>query len=251
MTFERWHDNSLFSVLRRLLVGLQLCRSLNEPRVRPIPCSSDVWSLTRRHSFTSASERAVVRPLFLKENSFHRRRHRKVATRQTLPKIQTSLSCRRFSMTGCFLLHLRMSGRWSCLSLQLIWCWTRNKAQLSPACFLLISRAWVPELSVSHNRLVQRFSFSAASLPKQPSTQLPPYLPPRDLKGENILSLRQDRDRWCWVLGIAAAQRIRCPLLVLLACEWDHPVYPLTSDAAFHACLRAPRCTCEAAALLP
>lgn len=43
------------------------------------------------------------------------------------------------------------------------------------------------------------------------------YLPPRDLKGENMPSLRRDRDRWCWVQGVVAVRRIRCPPL-LLAC---------------------------------
>lgn len=40
----------------------------------------------------------MVFPLFLMENNFHHRRHRKVAMRQTLPNSQMSLSLRKFSM---------------------------------------------------------------------------------------------------------------------------------------------------------
>lgn len=73
----------------------------------PIFTCADVaqlhWPKLLSHSVTSASEDDVVFLLFFVENNFHSRRHRKVATRHTLPKIQRSLSLRKFSMMEAFL----------------------------------------------------------------------------------------------------------------------------------------------------
>lgn len=149
-------------------------------------------------SFTCVS---VAPPLFLTEKSFQSRRHRKVATRQTLPNIQISLSGRRFSMMGGFLLLPSTSGGSGSYLDRLSW------------------GVWDVGDSLDLNSL--------------PAAGVHPSSHPRDLKGEDTLSLRQDRDRWCWVLGIVWVQRTSWSVS-----ETPPPslsMYPLTSDAAFRA----------------
>lgn len=77
-------------------------------------CSTGAQTVSRYITCVSAD--AVVLPLFLVENNFHSRPHRKVATRHTLPNIQISLSFRRFSMMETFLFQSLMSTCTGCLS---------------------------------------------------------------------------------------------------------------------------------------
>lgn len=65
---------------------------------------------------TCLSADNLVFPLFLMENNFHHCRHRKVATRHTLPNIQMSLSLRKFSMMKIFLFLSLLSACTGCVS---------------------------------------------------------------------------------------------------------------------------------------
>lgn len=62
--------------------------------------SAIILSMTAENNSCSTCKSAgdAVFLLFLMENNFHHFRHRKVATRHTLPSIQISLSLSKFSM---------------------------------------------------------------------------------------------------------------------------------------------------------
>lgn len=75
--------------------------------------STGEWTLSCCITCMSA---VLVLPLFLWENNFHSRPHRKVAMRHTLPNIQISLSLRKFSMMETFLFLSLLSACTGCLS---------------------------------------------------------------------------------------------------------------------------------------
>lgn len=114
--------------------------------------------------------------------------------------------------------------------------------------FLLISWARAPELSVSHNRLVQRFGLSAAGSPAQtphPASSLPPTTGPKR-RGHAVSETRPRQV----VLGSGYR---RCAENQMPAAAG---LLVRPPDVSFNfgrsiSCLRAPRCACEVAALLP
>lgn len=179
-------------------------------------------------SITCASGGGVV---FLVENKFHSRRHRKVATRHILPNIQISLSLKKFSMmqTSLFLPQVlcpisaslpsvvkesRVEGKklltWGETTGLRLWNQQASVAVhwLSVCCSL---QSWTRTGNFTVLPPTHQVTHSLC-------TRLPPCLPPLDLKGENMPSLRREQDRWCWVQGVVAVRRIRCLLLLLLAC---------------------------------
>lgn len=193
------------------------------------------WPKLLSCSVTSASEDDVVFLLFFVENNFHSRRHRKVATRHTLPNIQRSLSFRKFSIMEAFLFLSPLSACTGCPSYFSLSAALGGRQQdvdmgRGSACYLWKSEAPVSLNAQSFARcnIRQGQDFCGVKPPAypathSPSTRLPRYLPPRDLKGENTLSLRREGDRWCRVQGVVAVRRISCLLLPLvrLACWWD------------------------------
>lgn len=166
------------------------------------------------------------------ENNFHHRRHRKVAMRQTLPNSQMSLSLRKFSMMTtllflspvyflfqplCFL--WQRSFRWRAAMLT----WHRTASIdyeiLVGRLLWLCIECLVPcSLQSQARKGVCAVKSPAHPANHSPSTRLLPCLPPQDLKGEDMLTVRREGDRWCWVQGVVAVRRIRCLLLLLLVC---------------------------------
>lgn len=105
-------------------------------------------SKTREHVHvfvTCLSADNVLFAFFLVENNFHQCRHRKVATRHTLPSIQMSLSLRKFSMAQTSLCLSLFSACTSCF-LFLRWLYRRSLRRWAACCWHLATQwALIPK----------------------------------------------------------------------------------------------------------
>lgn len=149
-----------------------------------------------------------------------------MATRHTLPNIQTSLSPRRFSMVKgmkrcprdpaavhlhglCFLMWPQMAAS-EALAGGGVGVGAQRSVAVSPTLIL----------SLSANAATLSLRCQVTCLPSQPFTLQPASsLPPSPgPKRRGRQSVRREADRWRWVAGVLLPEcRIRC-LLLLLVC---------------------------------
>lgn len=177
-----------------------------------------------------------VVPFLRTENNFRQCRQRNVATRQTLPRIQTSLSLKKLSIvkkktrkkrnkvpssspsvcTSCFLLQLLCCWAASCWHLARRW--ASNPEHRTPGAFKVQKRLLAFKLQSDSE--VWRLCRRATCPLSQPSTPPPSFLPcppppllqaTLDQKGEDMPSVRWEFDRWCWFSGCPYCTQIRAP----------------------------------------
>lgn len=204
-------------------------------------------SLTSTGLCNSTWEKVLFR-LFLLKNNFHHRCHRKVATRHTLPKIQTSLSLRKFSMLNrgescppdpAVHLHRLYFLIWpeeSQMAGSKALAWRGIGGQFSVAVYRTI---------VLHRGRRERWACQVTCLPSQPSPpplqpapSLPPYPWPKR-RGRAVCETR----RWQVVLGSGCRRCVQNQMSAASAGMLARPLScPLTLDAALHRCISVWRC---------
>lgn len=184
--------------------------------------------------------------LFLLKSNFHHRCHRNVATRHTLPKIQTSLSLRKFSMLNrvkscppdpAVHLHRLYFLIWpeeSQMAGSKALAWTGNGGQFSVAVYRTI---------VLYRRRQERWACQVTCLPSTtvppPTGSVPASFPWPKRRGRAVCETR----RWQVVLGSGCRRCVQNQMSAASAGMLARPLScPLTLDAALRRCISVWRC---------
>lgn len=229
---------------------------MNLQHVPRITCSHvvQVHRAKRLSRCITCMSDGVVFLLFFTENNFHSRCHRKVATRHTLPNIQTSLSLRKFSMMEAFLFLPLLSTCTVCLSYpsgfatcSSLRCWAASSWRGPRRLALVMKQPDSYSCALNlQTRLKREQELCAVKPPTRPPSHpftchLASSLPPTSEPKRREHTVSETRAGQV-VLGSGCRFCMQNQMLVEAAGMLARPLwYPLTSDTALHACMHTPK----------